>query len=111
MIKNALDKRMNAKVASFNVIQKDTEGKLFILHDNHEDKRYDVTVVADDGTGNADIQGLPVQLSAFLFNFTDKEICESALDVINVLITMYDSKGNGRINIVQDLPTQDQFES
>ena len=34
MIKNALDKRMNTKVASYNVIQKDTEGKLFILHDN-----------------------------------------------------------------------------
>ena len=39
--------------------------------------------------------GLPNQLKAFIFNFTDKEILEDTTDVINVLITMYDSKGNG----------------
>ena len=60
----------------------------------------------DDGEGHVDIEGLPPQLSAFMLNFSDKELKENALDVINVLITIYDSKGNGRINIVNELPTQ-----
>ena len=39
--------------------------------------------------------GLPNKLGAFLFNFTDKDILEDTADVLNVLITMYDSKGDG----------------
>jgi hypothetical protein len=34
-----------------------------------------------------------------MFNFSDKELAEDTLDVINVLITMYDSGRNGRIVI------------
>jgi hypothetical protein len=49
---------------------------------------------------------LPKQLTAFLFNFTDKELLEDTMDVINVLITMYDSKGNGQINIINELPSE-----
>lgn len=40
-----------------------------------------------------------MKLSAFLFNFTDSEIVNDTVDVISVLITMYDSRGNGTINI------------
>ena len=50
-----------------------------------------------------------MKLSAFLFNFTDSEIVNDTVDVINVLITMYDSRGNGTINITQDLPSEKQF--
>ncbi len=31
------------------------------------------------------------------------------MDVINVLITMYDSKGNGQINIINELPSEQEF--
>jgi hypothetical protein len=41
------------------------------------------------------LEGLPSKLGAFLFNFTEKEIFEDTDDVLNVLITMYDSKGDG----------------
>jgi len=51
--------------------------------------------VVEDENGRIELKGLPTKLSAFLFNFTDKEVKEDTVDVINVLITMYDSKGNG----------------
>lgn len=51
-----------------------------------------------------ELKGLPPQLATFLFNFTDREIKEDTVDIINVLITMYDSKGNGQVNIVNQLP-------
>lgn len=44
-----------------------------------------------------------------MFNFTDKELLEDTLDVLQVLITMHDSKGNGQINIVNELPTEEEF--
>lgn len=61
---------------------------------------YVFSVTATEKHGRAELEGLPIELSAFLFNFTDKEILEDTVDVINVLITMYDSKGNGQVNIV-----------
>ena len=71
-------------------------------------KKYDVKVV-DDPNDGIDIVGLPTVLKAFMFNFTDKELKEDTEDVINVLITMYDSKGNGRINIETQLPSEKEF--
>lgn len=59
--------------------------------------------------GKADLVGLPNQLNAFLFNFTEKDIYEDTVDVINVLITMYDSKGDGQQNIVNKMPRESQF--
>jgi hypothetical protein len=47
------------------------------------------------GEGRGELRGLPNKLGAFLFNFTEQEIFEDTADVINVLITMYDSKGDG----------------
>ena len=47
------------------------------------------------GDGRGELQGLPNKLGAFLFNFTEQDILEDTEDVLNVLITMYDSKGDG----------------
>lgn len=67
-----------------------------------------VTII-DHGNGKADIEGLPNKLTAFLFNFTDKELMEDTIDVVNTLITMYDSRVNGHINIVNELPSEKEF--
>lgn len=45
--------------------------------------------------GKGELVGLPNQLNAFIFNFSEKDIFEDPIDIINVLITMYDSKGDG----------------
>jgi len=59
-----------------------------------------ITVHVVENEGRVELKGLPPQLGTFLFNFTDREIREDTVDIINVLITMYDSKGNGQVNIV-----------
>lgn len=59
--------------------------------------------------GKAELQGLPPQLNAFVFNFTDKDIYESTIDVLHCLITMYDSKGDGQQNIINKMPRESQF--
>ncbi len=81
-----------------------SEDSKFLIKQTRDHKVYEVSVV-DLGGGKAELQGLPPQLSAFLFNFTDRELIEDTLDVLNVLITMYDSKGNGQVNIVNQLPS------
>lgn len=57
------------------------------------------------------MEGLPSKLGAFLFNFTEKEIFEDTDDVLNVLITMYDSKGDGQKHIVNELPSAEEFKA
>lgn len=57
----------------------------------------------------AELIGLPNQLNAFLFNFTSKDIWEDTAIVINVLITMYDSKGDGQANLINKMPTENEF--
>ena len=84
------------------------QAEQLIVKDTTTEKEYKVTVVHQNGA-NAEIKGLPVKLSAFLFNFTDSEIVNDTVDVINVLITMYDSRSNGTINIVQELPSEKEF--
>lgn len=66
-----------------------------------------VNVVTDGGKSK--ILGLPAELSVFMFNFTDKEIAEDTLDVIRVLITMHDSRRNGKLEIVHEMPTEGEF--
>ena len=60
-------------------------------------------------TGKAEFEGLPNHLKAFVFNFTEKDIYDHPEDVINCLITMYDSKGDGQANIVNKLPHNSVF--
>ena len=44
-----------------------------------------------------------------MFNFTPKDIFEDTVDVLNVLITMHDAKGDGQKNLVTKMPSDDQF--
>lgn len=69
------------------------DGK-YLIKSNQDNKTYEVTLL-DKGDGRGELVGLPNKLGAFLFNFTDKDILEDTADVLNVLITMYDSKGDG----------------
>ena len=50
------------------------------------------------GPLSARFEGLPSDLEKFLGNFTEKEIFESPTNVLNVLITMNDTRG-GAVNI------------
>ena len=59
----------------------------------------EVKAVQDSEGTRPRIEGLPVELSVFLFNFTDAEIMTSTLDVIRVLITMHDSRQDGKLDI------------
>lgn len=59
--------------------------------------------------GKAEIKGLPAELALYMFNFTDAEIINDTVDVIRVLITMYDSRRNGQLEIVHELPTETDF--
>jgi hypothetical protein len=73
-----------------------------------EDGIFEVSVVTI-GEGKAELQGLPNKLRAWIVNYTEQDIYESPRDVIDCLITMYDSKGDGQANIVGQLPTEEQF--
>jgi serine/threonine protein kinase len=53
---------------------------------------------------------LPNQLNSFAFNFTPKDIYEDTHDVLDVLITMLDAKGDGQANLVKKMPTDKNFE-
>ena len=66
----------------------------YMIKSNQDNKTYEVTLL-DKGDGRGELVGLTNKLGAFLFNFTDKDILEDTADVLNVLITMYDSKGDG----------------
>ena len=68
----------------------------FLVTDTKENIDHKITVTRNE-ENRVEINGLPNKLGAFLINFTDKELAESTLDVINTLITMYDARGNGRI--------------
>lgn len=61
--------------------------------------------------GKAEFEGLPAQLNAFAFNFTEKEIYEATIDVLHCLITMYEAKGDGQQNIINKMPHEQQFMS
>lgn len=75
------------------------EGNKYFLKGT-DGKTYEVTLVSH-GEGKGELVGLPKKLNAFIFNFTEKEIYENTTDVIDVLITMYDSKGDGQANLVE----------
>ncbi len=78
--------------ASFTFQLKET-GK-YLVSSTSDKKAYEVTLV-NKGDGRGELVGLPNKLGAFLFNFTEQDILEDTEDVLNVLITMYDSKGDG----------------
>lgn len=84
------------------------EGSLFQITNTQSNVVHDVKLVTKD-EGKAELVGLPPQLNAHIFNFTEKDIYEDTVDVINVLITMYDAKGNGQANIVNKMPRESQF--
>lgn len=73
-----------------------------------DNKKYQVRAVSKSDN-EVVLEGLPDSLKQFLFNFTNQELLEDTLDVINVLITMYDSKGNGQVSMALPLPTEDEF--
>lgn len=78
--------------ASF-TFKKSEKGK-YLIKQTSDNKTYEVTLV-DKGDGRGELQGLPNKLGAFMFNFTEQDILQDTDDVLNVLITMYDSKGDG----------------
>lgn len=67
----------------------------YFITNTQSNKVHEVKLITKD-EGKAELVGLPPQLNAFVFNFTEKDIYEDTVDVINVLITMYDSKGDGQ---------------
>ena len=75
------------------VVEK-VETTQILLKCTTDGKSYEIQIVCKE-EGKAELQGLPNHLQAFVFNFTEKDIYESAEDIVNVLITMYDSKGDG----------------
>lgn len=79
--------------ASF-VISKIEDIRYYITN-TQTNKVHEVTLVSKE-QGKAEFLGLPNQLNAFIFNFTEKDIYEDTVDVLNVLITMYDAKGDGQ---------------
>lgn len=90
------------------VIESEEGDKKFILRNTTDNGTFTVEVITKE-EGKAEFKGLPNHLTAFSFNFTEKDIYESPKDVINVLITMYDSKGDATANIVKQLPRQSKF--
>lgn len=70
------------------------QGNHYTITNTTDKKVFDVKLVTKE-EGKGELQGLPNQLNAFVYNFTEKDIYEDTVDVINVLITMYDAKGNG----------------
>jgi len=85
-----------------------TEGNLYIITNTQSKVEHEVKLLTKE-EGKGELQGLPPQLNAHIFNFTEKDIYEDTADVINVLITMYDAKGNGQANIVNKMPRESQF--
>lgn len=86
------------------------DGSLYEITNTQSKEVHEVKLVTKE-EGKGELQNLPPQLNAHIFNFTQKDIYEDTEDVINVLITMYDSKGNGQANIINKMPLQSQFES
>ena len=98
-------------VASYKIVQADPPGttnRKFVIQ-NQIDKKVHEVILVIEGDCKASFAGLPNQLNAFLFNFTEKDIFEAPEDIIDVLITMYDSKGDGQATIVNKMPTEDTF--
>jgi hypothetical protein len=89
--------------ASF-VVDKIEGSKYFIK--SLEGKTFEVSLVTI-GEGKAELQGLPNKLGTYLVNYTEQDIYESTADVIDCLITMYDAKGDGQANIVEQMPTEE----
>ena len=104
LVKKEIESRYKEAKPSFKVEQ--LSKTQFRVVDTETDQEYIANVEKD---GEVEVTGLPVQLSAFMFNFSDKELAEDTLDVINVLITMYDSGRNGRIVIQHELPSKKEF--
>ncbi len=106
-LKEDLTKKLERKMQATYSINKVVENHYYIKN-NNTNVTHDVTLVVL-GEGRAELSGLPNQLNAFIFNFTEKDIYEDTRDVINVLITMYDSKGDGQQNLINKMPTEVEF--
>jgi len=102
-----LDVKYEKKMSPTFVIS-NREGNLYQITDTKKQVVHDVKLVIID-EGKAELVGLPPQLNAHIFNFTERDIFEDTVDVINVLITMYDAKGDGQANIVNRMPRESQF--
>lgn len=83
------------------------EGNVFTLKNQSTSQLHEVQHVVVD-TEKAEFQGLPTELNAFIFNFTEQDIFFDPKEVLTILITMYDSKGAGR-SLATQLPTDVDF--
>lgn len=79
-----------------------------MLFDNSTGQNHQVCV-QEISEGQGEFVNLPNKLQAYVFNFTPKDIFEDTLDVLNVLITMYDAKGDGQANLMKKMPTEETF--
>lgn len=105
-LKEELTQKLEKKMQATYVIKEVKDTHYFI--ENTQTKQvHDVRLVENNGV--AELLGLPNQLAAFLFNFSSKDIWEDTAIVINVLITMYDSKGDGQANLINKMPTEIEF--
>ncbi len=84
------------------------EGATYFVTNTQTNTVHEVKLVTKD-VGKAEFEGLPAQLNAFAFNFTEKEIYEATIDVLHCLITMYEAKGDGQQNIINKMPHESQF--
>ena len=75
--------------ASFQITKQ--EDIRYFITNMSDNKVHEVTLVTKE-EGKAELVGLPNQLNSYLFNFSEKDIYEDTVDVINVLITMYDAR-------------------
>ena len=86
-----LQEKQSSMAASFIITS--SEGTCFQLKETATGKIHEVSVVIQE-ENKGKLLGLPSQLSQFLFNFTERDIYEDTRDVLDVLITMNDAKGN-----------------
>lgn len=99
VVRQAIDKKAAQQQATYSVSQKE-DGTIHVKELADSDApSIEVKAVQDSEGTRPRIEGLPVELSVFLFNFTDAEIMTSTLDVIRVLITMHDSRQDGKLDI------------
>ena len=102
---------MNAKIQQkmqATYIIQESQHPNYVLYNTVQSQKITVQV-KQTGPGQGEFVNLPQELQKFLFNFKPQDIFEDTCDVINVLITMFDSKGDGQSNLVKKMPTDDQF--
>lgn len=87
------------------------DGQHFVLKKVTANAHSNIEVTFSSQNEKGTFENLPEELGAYLYNYSEEEVRNNPLEVLECLITMYDARGNAQVNILRkiDMPSEEEF--